>query len=79
MYDKQKMMLAYVLVFMGVIATKVAFQSAQISVSVMPHVIGTVVVLCVLTILIQQAQIEVSTRAIVGLILIYAFDIYFCF
>ena len=79
MYDKQKMMLSYILVFMGVIAAKVAFQSARMNISVMPHVIGTTVVLCVLIVLIQQARIRVSTRATAGLIIIYAFDIYFAY
>ena len=79
MYDKQKMMLAYVMVFMGVVAAKVAFQSARFNVSVMPHVAGTIVVLCLLTILIQQDRVKVSTRAIIGLIIIYAFDIYFAY
>ena len=79
MYDKQKMMLAYVLVFMGLIATKVAFQSAKMSMSIIPHVIGTVVVLCALTLLIQQAPIKLNLRASIGLLTIYAFDIYFAY
>ena len=79
MYDKQKMILIYILIYMGVIAAKVAFQSAGINVSVMPHVVGTVVIMCALTLLVQQGRFRLNTRVIAGLIIIYAFDIYFAY
>ena len=75
MYDKQKMMLAYVLVFVVVIATKIVFQSENISANVLPHVAGTVVMLCALALLIQFNRIKLNTRATIGLLLIYAFDL----
>ena len=77
MYDKQKMMMAYVMVFIVVMIAKIAFESSRICESVAPHIVGTMVTLCLIIILVQSTKINVNTRATIGLILIYALDMYF--
>ena len=72
MYDKQKMMMAYVMVFIVVMIAKIAFESSRICESVAPHIVGTMVTLCLIIILVQSTKINVNTRATIGLILIYA-------
>ena len=79
MYDKQKMMLAYVWVFTIVIFTKIMYESAQVSESVLPHIVVTTITLFLLVIFLRWSRIKVSTRASLGLLLICALDIYFSY
>ena len=77
MYDKQKMMQIDILVFVVVIATKIAFESAHISASVTPHLISTAIVVCVVTVLINWVRAKPTVGATTGLLLIYGLDLYF--
>jgi|GEM_PF-2832104 Signal transduction histidine kinase len=77
MYDKQKMMMAYVLVFVFVISTKIIFESTWLSESILPHGIITLCLLGVLVVLLRCHRLPVSVRATTGLLLIYTLDIVF--
>ena len=77
MYDKQKMMQVYVAVFAVVIAAKIVFESAPISASVLPHVLSTGVVLCVIITLLRWKRIDTMTSATIALLLIFVQELCF--
>ena len=77
MYERQKMIQAYILVFVAVIAVKIAFESAYLSASVLPHIISAVIVLIAITMLARWVNVKPTVSVTTGLLLIYALDLYF--
>ena len=77
MYNKQKMIQAYLAVFVIIIAAKILFESSHFSENLLPHIISSVAVFVALVCIFKQARIRFYIRAGVAILLIFALDLFF--